>query len=124
MRRVWGLAVVLAAFATGVVPARAQDAAAGEIVFKRHCKICHSPLEGKNMTGPSLFKVVGRPAGSAPKFKYSQANKTSGITWDEDRIQEYLVAPRSVVPGTPMSFKGLKDPQQRLDVIGYLKTLK
>ncbi len=120
----------LAALALGAVlvtplaAAHAQDATAGEAVFKRQCGICHSPVQGKNMVGPSLFGIVGRPAGSVTGFHYSQANKTSGITWDEAKLDPYLTNPRGVVPGTIMAFAGLKDAKQRADVIAYLATLK
>jgi cytochrome c len=114
------LAVCLATAAT----ADAQDATAGEAVFKHNCTACHSPLPGKNIVGPSLFGIIGREAGTAPNFKYSNANKTSGITWDEAKLDPYLTNPRAVVPGTIMTFPGLKDPQQRADVIAYLETLR
>jgi cytochrome c len=104
--------------------AHAQDAAAGEAVFKRQCSICHSPVAGKNMVGPSLFGVIGRTAGTVPGFHYSPANKTSGITWDAAKLDPYLTNPREVVPGTIMAFAGLKDAQQRANLIGYLATLK
>ena len=70
--------------------AMAQDAAAGEKVFAK-CKICHQIGEGaKNMVGPVLSGVVGRKAGSYPDYHYSDANKNSGITWDEATLKEYL----------------------------------
>ncbi len=113
-----------AALLSPIAAARAQDATAGEAVFKRQCGICHSPVQGKNMVGPSLFGVIGREAGTAPGFHYSQANKTSGITWDAAKLDPYLTNPRAVVPGTIMAFPGLKDAKQRADVIAYLETLK
>ena len=72
-----------AAFLASVGAALAQDAAAGEKVFSK-CKICHQIGEGaKNMVGPVLNGVVGRPAGAYEGYHYSDANKNSGITWDE-----------------------------------------
>jgi cytochrome c2 len=71
-------------FAAIVPPsgARAQDAAAGERVFRAQCAICHSPQPGRNLIGPSLFGVVGRHSGQVPGFGYSAANRQSGLTWD------------------------------------------
>lgn len=114
--------------AAGVSPADAKeyasytgDAAAGEKIF-RQCMACHSAEKGVNEVGPSLHGVVGRKAGSVPGFAYSPANKKSGITWNEAELFVYLKAPRELVPGTYMTFAGLPKPQDRADVIAYLKT--
>jgi cytochrome c len=101
--------------------AMAQDAAAGEKVFAK-CKICHQIGEGaKNMVGPALSGVVGRKAGSYPDYHYSDANKGSGITWDEPNLKEYLKDPKAKVPGTKMVFPGLKSDDDIANVIAYLK---
>jgi cytochrome c len=105
-------------------PARAQDAAAGEAVFKKNCAICHSTEPGKNKIGPSLAGVVGRKAGTVPNYTYSEANKKSGVTWDEPTLETYLQAPTKFVPGTKMVFAGLKNPEDRKNVIAFLKTQK
>lgn len=76
------------------------------------------------MIGPSLFGVVGREAGTIPGFHYSPANKNSGITWTPEKLDPYLTNPKAIVPGTTMMFAGLKDAQQRADLIAYLATLK
>ena len=108
----------------GLVPAaQAQDATAGAAVFKTQCSVCHSPLEGKNMVGPSLFGVVGRVAGQVPGFHYSAANKASGLTWDAATLDRYLTNPQAVVPKTIMPYAGLKDQSKRADLIAYLSTL-
>lgn len=99
------------------------DATAGATAFVV-CKTCHSPEQGKNMVGPSLWNVHGRPAGQVAGFSYSSANKGSGITWSNEKLFQYLEAPQRVVPGTKMSYTGIKDPQKRADVIAYLDTLK
>jgi cytochrome c len=93
---------------------------AGAAVFKK-CTQCHSPVEGKNGTGPSLYGIIGRPAGSIPGFRYSAANRNSGITWTEQEMFNYLEDPKKRIPGTIMAFVGLKKPQERADVIAYLK---
>ena len=101
--------------------AAAQDAAAGEKVFAK-CKICHQIGEGaKNMVGPVLNGVVGRNAGTYPGYHYSDANKNSGITWDEATLKEYLKDPKAKVPGTKMVFPGLKSDEDIANVIAYLK---
>ena len=101
--------------------AYAQDAAAGEQVFKK-CKVCHQIGEGaRNMVGPELNGVVGRKAGTVEGYSYSDANKNSGITWDEATLKEYLKDPRKKVPGTKMTFPGLTSEQDIENVIAYLK---
>jgi cytochrome c len=106
-----------------VGPATAQDAAAGAAVFKSQCGICHTVQPGRNMVGPSLFGVVGRPAGTIPGFHYSPANKTSGLTWDAATLDRYLTSPSTIVPHTIMTYAGLKDAQKRADLIAYLSTV-
>ena len=97
------------------------DAAKGEKVFAQ-CKACHVAEPGVNRVGPSLHGVVGRTAGSIAGFNYSKANKESGVTWNEEVLFTYLEAPQKFMPGTRMAFAGLKNPQDRADVIAYLKT--
>ena len=97
------------------------DATKGEQVFGQ-CKTCHVAEKGVNRVGPSLWGVVGRHSGSIEGFKYSAANKNSGLTWTEDQLFTYLEAPQKTIPGTYMAFAGLKNPQDRADVIAYLKT--
>jgi cytochrome c len=95
------------------------DASAGETVFAQ-CRTCHLVEEGMNGVGPSLHGVVGREAGAIDGFNYSDANANSDITWTPEVLFEYLEAPREYLPGTRMAFPGLKDPQDRVDVIAYL----
>jgi len=114
---------VLASFAlvASLGAAAAQDAAAGESTFKV-CKACHQIGEGaKNAVGPELNGIVGRAAGTAPDYNYSDANKNSGLTWDEATLKEYLKDPRAKVPGTKMAFPGLKKDADIDNVIAYLK---
>jgi cytochrome c len=86
------------------------------------CKACHVVEAGNNHVGPSLWAVVGRTAGSIAGFNYSKANKESGATWSEYVLFTYLEALAKFMPGTRMAFGGLKSPQDRADVIAYLKT--
>jgi cytochrome c2 len=106
-----------------VASASAQDATAGAIVFKTQCAGCHSVDPGKNVVGPSLFGIVGREAGTAPNFKYSPANKNSGITWTPETLDKYITNPQAVVPKTIMPYPGLKDDAKRADLIAYLETV-
>ena len=116
------LAVVAAAFLLPLSSAEAQDA--GEALFKKNCTICHTTEAGKNKIGPSLAGIVGRKAGSVPDYTYSQANKNSGVTWDEATLDTYLSAPTQFMHGTKMVFAGLKNPDDRKAVIAFLKTQK
>jgi cytochrome c len=107
--------------AGSVSAASAQDAALGEKIFAR-CKACHQIGEGaKDAVGPVLNGVVGRKAGTYPDYAYSDANKNSGITWDEATLKEYLKNPRAKVPGTKMIFPGLPKDEDIDNVIAYLK---
>ena len=85
------------------------------------CAACHSLEADVNKTGPSLAGLFGRKAGSVEDFNYSDANKNSGIVWDDAILRKYLPDPQKLVPGTKMAFPGLKDPKQVEDVIAYLK---
>jgi cytochrome c len=96
------------------------DAAKGEKVFAK-CKACHAVEAGKNKVGPSLAGLFGRTAGTVEGFSYSDAMKSSGIVWGDETLHKYLEKPKDVVPGTKMAFPGLKQAQDRDDVIAYLK---
>lgn len=119
----WG-AVVLGGIVGSPGVSRAQDAPAGQKVFELQCSICHSPRPNRNIVGPSLFSVVGRPAGAVPGFHYSSANRASGLVWDASTLDRYIAGPRQVVPGTLMTYPGLKDGHQRADLIAFLATLR
>jgi cytochrome c len=113
--------VAAAAWAGSAAGALAGDAAAGEAIFAQKCKVCHQIGEGaKNFVGPELNGVVGRKAGSAPNYNYSDANKNSGITWDEATLKEYLANPKAKIPGTKMIFAGLPKEGDRDDLVAYL----
>jgi cytochrome c len=128
-RRAGALAVAatVLAWLWPLVPAAAQqgNAADGAEVFKK-CRACHDVgPEAKNKVGPMLNGVIGRTAGTVPQFAYSEANKSAGakgLTWSEESLAKYLEDPRAFMAGTKMAFAGLKDPQDRNDLIAYLKT--
>jgi cytochrome c len=116
-------AVVLLCLSTlSATPAWAEDGdpAKGRQVFAR-CQACHTVEAGANKLGPSLHGVVGRPAASVEGFAYSDAMKESGLIWDDATLDQYLTNPRKLVPGTKMIFPGLPNPQDRADVIAFLK---
>jgi cytochrome c len=96
------------------------DPSRGQRIFAQ-CATCHSVEQGVNRVGPSLYGIIGRTAGSVAGFRYSEANRNSGIVWSEQEMFVYLENPRARVPGTIMAFVGLRDPQQRADVIAYLQ---
>jgi cytochrome c len=120
MRRTVIAGLLLAGSATAAL---AADPAAGEKIFKAQCGICHTVAAGENRIGPTLFGVVGRPAGSVPGFNFTADHKKLGITWDAATLDKYLANPRAMVPDTSMVYAGLKDDAERADLVAYLETL-
>lgn len=115
-----GPALVTIAMASTVHAAQAGDVAAGEQSFKK-CLPCHSIGEGaKNKVGPELNGIDGRHSGIAPGYTYSDANKNSGITWNEQTFKEYIKDPRAKIPGTKMIFAGIKNEKEADDLWDYL----
>jgi len=101
--------------------ALAQDVAAGENSFKK-CLPCHRVGEGaKNLVGPVLNGLEGRKSGTIEGYSYSDANKNSGITWDEAVFKEYINNPRTKIPGTKMVFAGINSENERANLWAYLK---
>jgi cytochrome c len=116
------MVTALLALAASTGTALAQDAAAGEQVFKRLCVPCHDVgPEAKIKLGPPLNGIDGRKAGTFAGFNYSEANKSSGITWNEGDFPTYIRAPMQVMPGTRMAFVGLKNDKDIGDLWAYLK---
>jgi cytochrome c len=115
------LAMALLAMAATVPAAQAQDAAAGEQVFKK-CLPCHAVGPGaKNKVGPELNGLDGRHSGSAAGYSYSAANKNSGIVWKEEIFEAYIKDPRGKIPGTKMIFSGIKNEKDIDNLWAYLK---
>ena len=99
----------------------AQDMENGKAVWNK-CRACHQVGEGaKNMVGPVLNGLLGRKAGTIEGFNYSEANKTSGITWDEATFREYIKNPKTKIPNTKMVFVGLSDEKDIEDLLAFLK---
>ena len=101
----------------------AADADAGKKVAKK-CGACHSFEEGgANKIGPNLWDIVGRPVASAADFGYSNAMAAMGGSWDFAGLEAFVADPKATVPGTKMSFAGVKKPGQRADLLAYLRSL-
>jgi len=101
--------------------ALAQDAAAGEKVFNK-CRACHQiGPTARNAVGPELNGVIGRHSGAVEGYNYSEANKKSGLTWDEATFTDYIKHPRKTIPGTKMAFAGLTSEKDITNLIAYLK---
>jgi cytochrome c len=108
--------------ATLPAPFNTGDPVNGKAVFAR-CRACHTTEKGgPNMTGPNLWGVFGRKAASKSDYGYSDALKTQTYAWDAQHLDAWITSPRTVAPGTKMTFIGLDDPKDRRDVIAYLKT--
>ena len=126
-------AVVLSAAVTATVgnvreaaftPTGAED---GRIVFAQVCKSCHTNEPDKHKAGPSLFGVIGRPAGAASGFDYSDAMKQASLTWTDESLDRYLADPKHFVPGNRMPYSlmmGAENGQRRERIIAYLHTLQ
>ena len=118
MRRLVFGAAVIAAMSAG---AMAADLENGKSVFNK-CRACHQLGENaKNMVGPVLNGLFGRKAGTIEGFNYSEANKSSGITWDETQFKEYIQDPRAKIKGTKMVFAGIKNETEIANLWAYLK---
>ncbi len=127
--RFLALSAFAALFATPVLAAEG-NADAGKKVFAK-CAVCHGIGDTKKPIGPNLNGVIGRTAGTQPEFLakkgagYSKAMIAAGeggLVWDEAQIAEYITDPKKKVPGNKMAFPGLKEEQDRLDVVAYIKT--
>jgi cytochrome c len=104
-----------------VSEAYAQDADAGKRVFNR-CRACHAVEPGQNKVGPTLAGVVGRKAGTVEGFNYTDAMKSSDVTWTDENLKKYLQDPKGFIPGNRMIFPGLKDEEDLANLIAFLKT--
>lgn len=114
------VATVAATFTVGAGICRAADGdpVHGAQIYQR-CLACHS-LE-HNRSGPRHCGLFGRAAASLPDFDYSRAMKATGFTWDKATLDRFLENPLKAVPGTKMAYAGVKNPQERADLIAYLK---
>ncbi len=121
MKLIVATAALTVAFA-GI--AQAQDVAAGETSFKK-CLACHAVgPDAKNKVGPVLNGLDGRKSGSVEGYNYSEANKSSGITWNEASFLDYIKDPKAKVPGTKMVFAGIKNETEAKSLWAYLAQFK
>src|SRR5947208_1415131 len=101
----------------------AGDPVRGATTFQE-CAACHSTTPGEHMTGPSLAKIWQRKAGTVEGFhRYSEAMKHVNVVWSEETLDQWLSNPEGLIPGTSMTFPGLRDSKARQDVIGYLEAV-
>ena len=122
MRRAANIAGAIV-FASSAVTFAAGDVNRGAQLY-RQCAACHSVASGEHLTGPSLAHIWNRRAASAEDFRrYSDALKSSGLVWNAATLDKWLADPEKLVPGTSMTFPGLKDTRQRQDVIAYLRAV-
>ena len=99
------------------------DAAAGEATFGRACGGCHKLEDGVNGTGPSLYGVVGRPVDSIADFAYSGALELVTDVWTPEHINMLITNPKEYAPGTKMTYTGMRNAQDRANVIAYLASI-
>jgi cytochrome c len=115
---------ILTAAAISIVSvsgAGAQDVAAGATSFKK-CGPCHDVGQtAKNKVGPSLNGLDGRKSGTVAAYSYSDANKNSGITWNEESFLDYIKDPKAKIPNTKMTFAGIKNESEAKSLWAYLK---
>src|SRR5216684_3299646 len=111
------VALASSAAASGAL---AQDAAAGKTSFNK-CLPCHAIGDGaKNKVGPELNGIDGRKSGTAPDYNYSDANKNSGITWNEAQFKDYIKDPKAKIPATKMAFAGIKNDKEVNDLWAFI----
>lgn len=121
MKRKFVCLAALTAWAGSAAAVLAADVAEGEKVYNTKCKVCHQIGESaKNFVGPELNGIIGRKTGAVADYNYSDANKNSGITWDEAKLKEYLADPKKMIPGTKMIFAGLPKESDRDNLVAYL----
>ncbi|HEX2591556.1 MAG TPA: cytochrome c family protein [Rhizomicrobium sp.] len=98
------------------------DVNAGKAIVTR-CEQCHDLTKGgPNKIGPNLWNVVGRARGEHPGFSYSSAMTSDHSAWDYEKLFKFLKMPAAYVPGTKMSFAGLRSATDRVNLLAYLRT--
>jgi cytochrome c len=118
MKKLWMAAAMLAASTNLTL---AQDLEAGATSFKK-CQPCHDVgPTAKNKVGPLLNGLDGRKSGTIPGYTYTDANKNSGITWDEAAFLDYIKDPKAKIPNTKMVFAGIKNENEAKSLWAYLK---
>ncbi|KAK6758664.1 hypothetical protein RB195_016096 [Necator americanus] len=93
----------------------------GKKIYKYRCAQCHSINSTRSLAGPTLNGLIGRMSGTAPGYVYSQGNKHKGVVWTRETLYDYLADPRKYIPGTKMFFVGLKNSNERADLLKYIE---
>jgi cytochrome c len=120
MKRLTLSALVVIASPAAASAALAQDAAAGKTSFNK-CMACHAIGAGaRNKVGPELNGLDGRKSGTALDYSYSDADKNSGITWNEAQFKDYIKDPKAKIPGTKMAFAGIKNEKEIIDLWAFV----
>jgi cytochrome c len=120
MKKMTVSALIVLVSSVAASAALAQDVTAGKSSFNK-CLACHAIGEGaKNKVGPELNGLDGRKSGTAPDYSYSDANKNSGITWNEAEFKDYIKDPKAKIPGTKMAFVGIKNEKEINDLWAYV----
>ena len=115
------IVLLVLAWIGSTAAAVSQDLAAGEQSFKK-CLPCHAVGDGaKNKVGPVLNGIEGRKSGTIEGFTYTDANKNSGLVWDETTFRDYIKDPRAKIPGTKMIFPGIKSEKETSDLWAYVR---
>lgn len=123
MHRLFLLTLVALSVATALSPTLAAegDSDRGKAAFNA-CGACHSLEPNRSLTGPSLAALWNRKAGSLPSFpRYSSALKSSGVVWNDKTLDDWIKDPQHLIPGNEMPFQGIKNDQQRADLLAFLK---
>ncbi|MEI9885277.1 MAG: cytochrome c family protein [Rhizomicrobium sp.] len=98
------------------------DVTAGKAISAK-CEQCHDLAKGgPNKIGPDLWDLIGRPRATHPGFSYSSAMNSDHNPWTYEELFKFLKSPQAFVPGTKMSFAGLRNPQDRINLLAYLRT--
>jgi cytochrome c len=124
MKRLILSALVVIASSVAASAALAQDVAAGKTSFNK-CMACHAIGAGaKNKVGPELNGLNGRKSGTAEDYSYSDANKNSGITWNEAQFKDYIKDPKAKIPGTKMVFAGHQERERSQRSLGVSRAIR
>ena len=95
------------------------DIDAGESAF-RQCSTCHQYATERNAGGPHLVGIVGREVAAVDSWRYSTALQEAGGIWTPERLEQWLTNPNEYIPGNRMAYPGVRDAQERIDIIGFL----
>jgi cytochrome c len=114
--------IATAQWALAQGPAGNPSAADGQLAFNNACRTCHTLREGDNRLGPSLYKVIGRKAGSLPGYGYSSAMQGADMVWDRAALDRFLANPDQALPGHNMKpYGGIASSEERAKIIAYLE---